>query len=131
MIYSTKITVTKNTTENSPLHTQIPIKKGVINQWNVYFPSGSRNTTAFRVRKGGIYILPFNASESVKGDNIHFIFPEFIFIGNPPYTLDVDAWNEDLVNDHFFTLYISIVPAFTLYPFSSQMIDLAREEEVI
>lgn len=130
MVYSFEISTPASTTESNPLRTILPIGKGIIRAWHILFPEGNWCEAPLRLMKGGKAILPINPSSQMKGNGPPFTSEEFIYIKNPPFRLDATTWNIDTQNQHTIYIAITIMPLWTLLPYSNQLLDMLEEEEV-
>jgi len=130
MVYTFEITTPLNTPINSPVITKLPISRGVIRYWHILFPEGNWCECPIRIKKGGNAILPMNPDSQMKGNGPPFTSEEFIYISNPPWELQAYTWNVDLKNQHTIYLGITIMPLWSLLPYSNQLLDLLANEEV-
>lgn len=130
MLFSADILTEKSTTVFAPKQSSLGITKGVITQWIIFFPAGSRGALRFRVRIGTRYLLPMTPSSYMKGENVQLTIPDWHYIKDAPFKLDIYSWNNDSIDDHEFKLDVSIMPLWTLYPFSEQFAQLLREERL-
>ncbi len=130
VVYSFEINTPANTPQALPLKTVLPISKGIVRQWYVEFPEGNFYETPLRLKKGGDAILPMNSGSQMKGNGKPFISEEFLSIDTPPWELQAYTWNIDLNNDHMIYIAITIMPLWTLLPYSNQLMDLLTREEI-
>lgn len=130
MVFSFQISTPANTSEQLPLITPLPISKGIIKQWHIAFRKGADHTAPLRIKKGGSLILPINPSQSIQGDDIPFVSHEWIYIAQAPYQLQSHTWNTDLLNAHIVNIYITILPLWTMLPYSNQLLELLDKDEV-
>lgn len=119
-----------NTTIDSPLITELPVMKGVISKWYIFFPAGHWGECRLRVRKGSDALLPRNAEGYIFGENTVYQSPEFVYLGHAPYVLDIYTWNIDTRNSHNLLLSVSIQPLWTFTPYSIQLLDMIEKEEL-
>jgi hypothetical protein len=112
MVYNKTVTITKNTVISNPQATKLQIGRGVIKQWTVLFPPGS---------EWGY----------IACDEATLVFPDWRYISQPPYELDIYSWNTDTEYDHSFILYVAIVPLWTEYPYSPQYKKLLLRELLV
>ena len=120
MIFQANIDVTKNTSKENALQFKLPIMKGVIDQWTVFFPRGSWSLLRFSVQKGSDILFPANRDGYIAGEGNTLTFPEWIYIEEPPYILDIYGHNLTSDWNHSFILYVSINPLWTKYPFARE-----------
>lgn len=120
MTFQAEINVAKNTTKLNALQTKLPIMRGVIKQWGVFFPRGSWGMLRFNVQKGSQNLFPFNRDGYISGEDNMLVFPEWLYISEPPFELDI--YGHNLASDwlHSFILYVTIVPLWTEYPFARE-----------
>lgn len=130
MLYSCSISTPITSTEVNPTHTKLDITKGVITQWQVFFPPGSEGTLKIRVTKGSVPLFPLSYASYIHGEDMLMTVPEFLYLNTEPFELDILTWNDDIVNSHTLTLYVTILPLWVLYPFSPQYHNLIMEEQI-
>lgn len=131
MIFSYPIITPLNTPIDVPVRTVINITKGVITGWFVFFPRGHWGECRLRVKKGDHPLLPANGEGYIYGDGTVFKSKDFVHVKNPPYKLDVFTWNLDTINAHELLFIVTIVPLWTLSPFSTTLMNLVSKEEIM
>lgn len=129
MVYSVSITTPKNTLERSPKLTKLKVAKGVIVQWDIVFPFGSKGTLSLFITRGSRWVLPLSLGSAIVGDNNHFSFPEFHVLDDEPFELDFYTWNTSSENDHKLDVHVVIQPPQVLYPFSEYLYRLSEQDE--
>lgn len=130
MVYSFIIDTPASTPVLAPLITQLFISKGVIRYWNILYPDGNWAEAPIKIMKGGSPILPINTEGSMSGSGSTFTSEEWIFISEHPYQLQAYTWNTDTKNNHKLYINITIMPLWTLLPYSNQLMELMSREEV-
>jgi hypothetical protein len=130
VVFSYQILTPASTLESAPLITSLPISKGIIKHWHIAWREGADHSTPLRIMKGGSAILPINPDESIQGDVIPFVSEEWINIGTSPYELQAYTWNSDAYNSHVVYIYITIMPLWTMLPYSNQLLELMDKDEV-
>lgn len=89
----------------------MPVTKGLIYQFDLYFPPGSSGLLHVAVADGAYPLYPSEPSEWLFGDNTLVSFPDRYFIQTPDQYLTVWHYNTDDTYDHMFQLRIGQVLA--------------------
>lgn len=110
MIYTASITVTKNTSESSPITQDIKVTNGIIIGIKTLFPSGCAGLVNVQFLMGAHPIAPSTKGQTFKGDNTLIEFPEFLDISDAPRYITVKAWNLDTLYDHTVEILITQLP---------------------
>ena len=131
MPISSNIVTPANTPISSPLQTKVKINPGVIVHWHAHFPAGVEGELRLRVTQGSTALLPENHDGYITGDDFNYSFPDFRHIYDEPFVLDVYTWNIDVVNEHKIQLIITMVPLWTLYPFSMQFGEAMKKDDLL
>ncbi len=114
--YSKVITVPKNTSQNNPFKDTLDIQFGVIHRVHVSIPSGHAGLTGVRLLKSIHQIAPTSGSEWFTGDDSKIEYNEYIEIPEGPFSLNIEAYNEDDTYDHTFIVGVGVLPAWALLP---------------
>lgn len=130
MVFSFEITTLASISSKTPDITRLPISKGIIRHWHILFPEGNWCEAPLRLMKGGSPILPMNPETGMKGNGVPFVSEEFLFIKEPPWEIQAYTWNEDTQNSHTIYINITVMPLWTLLPYSNQLMELLEKEEV-
>lgn len=130
MVFSFEIETPASTSILAPVVTPLSISQGVIRHWYILFPEGNWAECPLRIKKGGDPILPINIDRQMSGNGNTFKSEEFIYIESAPFQLQAYTWNTDIRNPHTLYISITIMPLWTLLPYSNQLMDLLTKEEV-
>lgn len=139
MVYTSTITSTKAKAESTKTRTVIKITKGLVYQWELYFPPGSSGLLHIRILDGSYCLLPSTPSESFVGDNVKFTYEDLYLKETEPFEFNIDHWNEDTAYDHTFYFHIGMVskdvykarymPTVQYDIFTKWITELAKEQE--
>ena len=130
MVFSFDIETPASTPRTTPQVTTLPISGGIIRQWYINFPDGNWFEAPLRIHKEGTPILPINLGGEIRGNGAPFVSIEFINISTPPWELTALTWNEDINNPHDIYVSITIMPLWTLLPYSDQLLNMMTAEEI-
>lgn len=109
MVYTATITSPLGKTESTKSRSVIKITKGLVYQWELYFPPGSSGLLHIRILDGSYCLLPSTPSESFVGDNIKFTYEDLYLKQTEPFELNIDHWNEDEAFNHTFYFHVGLV----------------------
>jgi hypothetical protein len=109
VIYSIPITTPKNTQEDTPLVTEIPIIKGVIHKVEFDFPPGNQFLHRLRLVREGAYILPSNKGGYFTTEGNIISYREHWEIKDEPLAVYVHSWNLDETYDHTVIVRLGIL----------------------
>lgn len=139
MVYSSTITSTLGKTESTKTRTSLKISKGLVYQWELYFPPGSSGLLHVRILDGSYCLLPSTPSESFAGDNVKFTYEDLYLKQSEPFELYIDHWNEDEDYNHKFFVHVGMVskdvykarymPTVQYEIFTAWIQELAKEQE--
>lgn len=130
MIFSFSVETPPSTTAIAPLKTILPIAKGVIHRWQIFFPPGPWGELRMCIKKGSEPILPINPEAFLSGDNFTFMGDEFKYISSEPYNLNLYTWNLDTIYAHSVYIYLFMKPLWTFTPYSPEMLRIIEEAEL-
>lgn len=130
MFYEVDIEVSTAHTVTNKLRTTLKITSGVIHQLSVSFPPGCANLAKVTINKGKNQIFPTNPDGNIKGDNINVQGKTFHPVLEPPYEVDVYAWNDGATYPHVVTVRLWVLKVWQLMPFSDEMYMLALRQGV-
>jgi len=111
MIYTKTVTAAKGGSASSPVQDRMAVTRGLIYQFDLYFPPGSSGLLKVRVSDGSYPLYPSEPSEWLFGDNSLITFPDRYFIQTPDQLLALWYYNEDDTYDHDFQIRIGQVLA--------------------
>jgi hypothetical protein len=101
--------VPANTTENIPDHQKLQITKGTIKQWIIFFDPEAANLLHISIEYHASRILPFSGDRWIEGFFTSAPFQDNIKITDPPFELDIYAYNEDDTYPHEYYVHPVIV----------------------
>jgi len=111
MIYTKTVTSPKGGSANVPTLDRMAVTKGLIYQFELYFPPGSSGLLKVAITDGSYPLYPSEPSEWLFGDNTLISFPDRYFIQTPDQVLQIWHYNEDDTYDHMFQIRIGQVLA--------------------
>jgi len=111
MIYTKTITSSKGGSASSPVQARMAVTRGLIYQFDLYFPPGSSGWLHVRIADGAYPLYPSEPSEWFFGDNSLITFPDRYFIQTPDQYLTIWHYNSDDSFDHEFQVRIGQVLA--------------------
>lgn len=111
MIYTRTITAASGGSSANPILDRMAVTRGLIYQFDLYFPPGSSGLLKVRMSDGGYPLYPSEPSEWLFGDNTLITFPDRYFIQTPDQVLQIWYYNEDDTYAHQFQIRIGQVLA--------------------
>ncbi len=114
--FSKVITVPKNTSEEKYEEFELAIQNGVIHRIEIIIPAGHAGLTGVRLLRSLHQIAPTSGSEWFIGDDVHLSYAEFVEISDVPFSLSVEAYNEDDTYAHSFVIGVAVLPKWILLP---------------
>lgn len=111
MVYTKTITSPSGGSAANPTLDRMAVTKGLIYQFDLYFPPGSSGLLHVRIADGAAPLYPSEPSEWFFGDNGLITFPDRYFIQTPDQLLQVWHYNTDDTYDHTFQVRIGQVLA--------------------
>ncbi len=110
MLYKKSRSVPANTAAIDPDSQKLDISKGVIEQWVVLCPPECVDLMKFRVFYHGHQILPASADEWMDPLTHGAPINEKLQINDPPFVLDIYAYNNSASKTHEYNLYVNVIP---------------------
>lgn len=95
MLYKKFRSVPANTTADNPDWQKLPVTKGTIKQWIIFFDPEAADVLHVRVEYKGSSIMPFGGKDWLVGFFTDTPLDDNIELDTPPYELDIYAYNED------------------------------------
>lgn len=102
--------VAVGTTANAPDWQKLEVRKGTIKQWVIFFDPEAANLLHVRIEYHGLQIMPFSGSMWMVGFFSDTPFEDNIELDQPPYELDIFAYNEDDSYPHEYYIHPIIIP---------------------
>lgn len=119
MFYDFAITIPANTAKSSPVEQELNLTYGIVHRIEVHFPAYCAGLAHLIVKRFEQQLWPTNPDGSFASDNYTIAFSEHYSLETSPYTLKVEAWNEDDTWPHTITLRIGILPLRALSPWEA------------
>lgn len=111
MDYVVRIKTAHSTyTHDAPLVTPLHLTRGrLVGGW-VHFPPGPAGLLHLRVTRGIHQILPFNNGQDYALDDA--VAPLLVnhLLDQPPFTLNIQTWNESTTIDHTLSVCLFLEP---------------------
>jgi hypothetical protein len=101
--------VPANTTAHAPDWQKLQVTRGVIKQWVIFFDPEAANLLHISIEYHGSRILPFSGDRWLTGFFSSTPFEDNIAIPDPPYVLDIYAYNEDDTFPHEYYIHPIII----------------------
>jgi len=111
------LSIPANTPKTSPLKQKLEFVRGVLTELRVMIPDGHHGLAHFQLWDGGNPLVPYQAEQSVCGNDETIrieVYKEFV---TPPYELMALGWNEDTKYEHSFYLRFQLLPRELVFPF--------------
>ncbi len=100
MIYSLTINTPANTAIDAPLLSQLKLSRGLIYQFDIYFPPGSSGLLGVAVFKVNQQIYPFNRGSFFIGDNTQVSFNDLQALTEVENIMEIHTYNLDTDYEH-------------------------------
>lgn len=110
MFYSFTITVPANTPEASPIWQVEPICHGVIHRVEIEFEKWCANLLHVRIYRFEHLIFPSGPGQSFASDGETISWNDYFEVFETPYTLKLEAWNDDDFFDWTARVRVGIIP---------------------
>jgi len=104
------ITITANTTEETPLEDWLGLPRGIITQVDIKFPAGCHGMVKARLFKEALQLVPLSEDEWVTGDDETVPTDTYCELLDKPYKLKIQACSPDTDYDHTITVRIEVKP---------------------
>ena len=110
MLYGDIYSVPENTPANNPSSRKVVVTKGTIAQWIVYGPDEKANLLHVRVLYQKHQILPCGDLMWMYPLDIGAPISENLLLEDPPYELEIEAYNDDDSYPHEYIVLMNIKP---------------------
>ncbi len=110
MLSAWTILTPENREEADAIKTVLPLPYGIINQIGIIFPAGSYGFAHIRIFRALHQIIPYNPAGSLVGNYANYVFPEFLYLKEPPRQLELYAWNTSPTRPHTTYIHINVLP---------------------
>lgn len=110
MFFSDVYSVPAQTTAQAPAWRKLRLMKGTIVQWGLYGPDEKANILHVRVEYHGHAIIPFGGSTWMYPLDTGTPIKELIEVSDPPFDLDIYAYNEDDSYAHEYIFFVIVEP---------------------
>lgn len=111
MLYKTTFTVPHAADEDTPgsYSGSLKVTEGTVTRLWVLMWAGAQGTTGIRILRAEDPIWPTSRGEWIALDEVPLISPEDYDIKGVPYEFQIEAYNEDTVNDHEVTVAVLVL----------------------
>lgn len=109
MIFNSVIDTPANTSQSTPVVTDLKVMAGLIYQVDFYFPPGSSGLMGLQVRSQNVAIYPRNRESFFIGDNAKYSFPDLFQLNTDSNILQLLTYNTDTDYSHQLSIRIGIV----------------------
>ncbi len=100
MFYENSLTIPANTSIDTPVTSEIQIVRGVVQQVEIYFPSGCNDLVNVIIMRGLRQLWPTPPAVSLVDNGYHIVFNENLALMEPPHTLLLVGWSDDTIYPH-------------------------------
>ncbi len=100
MFYEYSLDVPASTSAYNPVTSEVQLVRGIINQVEIYFPTGCNDLVDVAVWRNLRQVWPTPPAESFSDNGYHIVFSEDQKILEPPYSLMLVGWSGDTVYPH-------------------------------
>jgi len=130
-LYDYLVTTPANTTKASPTRTDLPLRRGMIDQVQIAFPPGPMGLLHVVIERGGSPLWPANVGAGFASDNFTIVFNPLYELVAAPLALTAVSWNEDDSYSHQVAIRVNVVPAHLYYPDRQELGILQRLERIL
>ncbi|MBA7494512.1 hypothetical protein ES702_05088 [subsurface metagenome] len=109
MIYTANITTNAKTWKTNLKQTRINVTKGLVYQFELYFPAGSAGLMGIAVFDGLFQVWPSSVGEFFIGEDHLISFPDMYLKEAAPFEFQIYTYNEDTEHNHFASVRIGLV----------------------
>lgn len=127
MVFSIYIITDPTQTKISPKITILPVRRGIIHHWHLFFPYDNLGGLNVQVYHGDAIILPSNQDGQINGYDMVFSGDDFYPIITEPYALKIVTWNSSGQSSFAVSINIFIKGIWTFYPMSDKFLELLAE----
>lgn len=128
-LYTKRITVPANTTEDSPYETDLTIEDKYIYEMEVGYPDGCNWMVGVKIFYGIKRLWPENEDEWIWGNDETIVWREHLYLPEPENTLTIKAISPDTKYDHDIIIRVKTLPDWVAVPgiLLSKVADLIRK----
>jgi len=109
VIYGTKLTIPKSTTQNDPVRQALKVTQGLVYRVELFFPPGSAGLAGLSIIDGGITVWPAGFGNWFVGDQNTVQFDDLYIKNAAPFEFQLLGYNEDDTYDHSIWVRIGLV----------------------
>lgn len=109
MLFSQKITVPANTSEDDPYEVSIPITKGTVRKVMVLIAVPSAWCIGVQIWYATWQVWPTTRTEWIHGGRVWIELEEALKIDQPPLFFKVRCFNDDETNEHDIWVGLSVL----------------------
>lgn len=108
MLYQCALTIPANTPSTAPESAELQLMFGTITYIEIEFPAGCVGLVGAQVYDGPLQIVPWTPAAWLVSDDHNVAVQTLYSLWQPPFTLYLDGYNEDTVNDHTLQLRVTM-----------------------
>jgi len=116
MIFKQFRSVPTSATRENPDWQKLQVKRGDIIQWLIFSDPEAANLLHYKVVYHGVQLIPYSGDQWLEGFLEPIVLIESIKLDEPPYILDVYAYNEDDTFEHEYYIQVNINPPSPVTP---------------
>ena len=123
----------------APSQYLMPVTKGLVYKFELYFPPGSSGLLRVAVEDGGHRLWPSEPGEWFFGDNITISFEDNYFVASDPHSFFIYVYNLDIEYAHEFQVRIgqasdpmfiqSLLPSIQMDTFAEDIASLVSAQD--
>ncbi|MCL5026639.1 MAG: hypothetical protein M1531_09145 [Chloroflexi bacterium] len=110
MFYSLPLTIPANTTEADAQEVDLKLAPGVIHRVGLTFPAGCVGLAHARILRSGHQLWPTNPDQDFALDDTQVEWDDYFELNEDPFSVLIQAWNQDDTYAHTITVRIGVVP---------------------
>lgn len=110
MFYVHELTITANTTQDTPVEELITLTHGVITHVEVEFPPGCSGLVRAYINHALHQIWPTNPEGKFRTDGRPIVWSEYYELFTQPYQVTIGGWNTDDTYDHVVIFRFEVTP---------------------
>ena len=129
MAFWHRFLIPANTLEATPESEFVLLVAGVVQEIEIWFPSGCAGLVHLQVCDRGHQLYPREPGESFVGDDWHIAIKESLDIEGEPYGLTLVGWSPGTTYDHGVYVHFEIVPHVVSIPVPVEVVEIPIFEE--
>lgn len=109
MVFAETVTVPKATLSSAPVKRTVKLTKGLVYQFEIYFPPGPSGLVGVRVREKDTQLYPVERTEWFVGDRVSLSYTDTYYVFEPPYEWEISVYNIDDTYEHTIQVRIGLM----------------------